>query len=500
MNTLPGAPARLRARFARHALLGEAAAMLSWDQATMMPPGGAAARGEQLAALEGIAHEILTDPATLADLAAAEAETSGAEPGSFATANLRLMRRAVARAQALPAALVEARARAAVACETRWREARAGNDFPLVAAPLREVLELEREAGQVLGEALGLSPYDALLDGHQGGVTAADFEPLFAAYETFLAAALPRAAAAEAGRPQRQEPAGPFPAAAQRDLCRRLAGAAGLRAGHFRLDASAHPFCGGITSDLRITCRTDAGDPMVAVMGVLHETGHALYEQNLPQEWLRQPVGAASGSALHESQSLLVEMQACRSQPYLGWLAAEIRRFFPENPLGADDLAARYRRVRPSLIRVEADEVTYPAHVILRYRLERALLEGDLAVADLPAAWAQGMRSLLGIVPPDDTLGCLQDIHWYCGEFAHFPCYTLGAMAAAQLMEAARRDLPDLDASLARGDLSPLVGWMEAKVHRHGSRLGFNALLREATGAKLGFAAFAAHLTRRYLG
>jgi carboxypeptidase Taq len=236
-------------------------------------------------------------------------------------------------------------------------------------------------------------------------------------------------------------------------------------------------------------------------MAVMHETGHALYERGLPSAWARQPVGEAAGMAMHESQSLIIEMQACRADAYLRWLASQLHAAFGGDPAAYDpaNLARLWRRVERSFIRVDADEMTYPAHVILRLRLEQALIAGDLAVADLPAAWNAAMRALLGITPPDDAQGCLQDIHWYDGAFGYFPSYTLGAMAAAQLMAAARRAVGGLDAALGEGDLAPLVGWLRRHVHARGSLLGFNDLLREATGKPLDPADFEAHLTARYL-
>jgi carboxypeptidase Taq len=233
-------------------------------------------------------------------------------------------------------------------------------------------------------------------------------------------------------------------------------------------------------------------------MGVLHETGHAMYEQNLPKDWRRQLVGEAAGMAAHESQSLIIEMQTVRSDAYLSYLAPVLSCAFGK-PITAPALKSRLRHVERSFIRVEADEMTYPAHVILRFRLEQALISGDLAVADLPGAWNDGFQALLGITPPDDRRGCLQDIHWHCGLIGYFPTYTLGAMAAAQLMAAARAAVPGLDESFARGDLSPLLGWLTANVHSHGARLGFNELLTKATGAPLDPRAFEAHLTKRYL-
>jgi carboxypeptidase Taq len=496
--TLSPAYARLAARAARIATVGEAAAMLGWDAAAMMPPGGAAARGDQLAVLAGVAHALAIAPEVEGDLAEAEADPP-IDP--WHAANLALMRHDHIRATAVPASLVEAQARANSACETVWREARRTADFALVRPHLQTVLGLVREQAQALASALKLSPYDALMDGYQRGIGAADVAPVFAAYADFLKDALPRAEAIQAARPAPLRPQGPFPAAVQEALCRRLSERAGLDPAHSRLDRSAHPFCGGTPTDVRITTRYDEADFATSLMGVMHETGHALYERGLPSAFARQKVGEAAGMAAHESQSLIVEMQACRSDAFLSWLGPELLSTFggaPE-PYDPANLARLWRRVARGFIRVDADEMTYPAHVILRFRLEQALVAGTLAVADLPEAWNQGMHDALGVTPPDDAKGCLQDIHWYDGGVGYFPSYTLGAMAAAQLMQAARRATPDLDAALARGNLGPLQAWLRTHVHAKGSLLGFNDLLLEATGRKLDPADFEAHLTARYL-
>jgi carboxypeptidase Taq len=270
---------------------------------------------------------------------------------------------------------------------------------------------------------------------------------------------------------------------------------------HGRLDVSLHPFCGGAGDDLRITTRYDESDFTSGLMAVLHETGHGLYERSLPAEWRRQPVGEARGMVLHESQSLLVEMQVCRGAEFLAYAAPILREAFGgAGPAWqADNLHRLATQVEPGFIRVDADEVTYPAHVILRYRLERALLGGDMTLDDLPAAWNDGMRELLGIEPPEDRLGCLQDIHWYDGAWGYFPTYTLGALAAAQLFAAARAALPELPETLARGDFAPLMGWLREAVHAKGSRDDTDTVLEAATGRPLDTEAFKAHLTARYL-
>ncbi len=493
--TVPSAYQRLTARFALIATIGECASMLGWDAAAVMPPGSGAARGDQLAVLAVLGHERLVAPDVAADLAVAETSDE------WQAANLRLMRHAYARAKALPADLVEAQAKANSNCEKVWRIARKNADFRMVQPHLAEVLRLTREAAAALSDALGLSPYDALMDGYQHGIGADDVAPVFTAYEDFLTATLPEVEAYQARQPQAVLPAGPFPIGLQEAFCRDLAQRLGLDFDHARLDQSAHPFSGGTPTDVRITTRYVEDDVTSAILAVVHETGHALYERGLPSAYARQPVGEAAGMAVHESQSLIVEMQACRSDAFLGWMGGHLHATFggSAEPYHLENLGRLWRRVERGFIRVDADELTYPAHVILRFRLEQAMIAGDLAVADLPGAWNDGLHALLGITPPDDAQGCLQDIHWYDGAFGYFPSYTLGAMSAAQLMRAARQQVSGIDDALGRGDLSPLLAWLRIHVHGIGSRLDLDTILEQATGSKLDPVAFQAHLRQRYL-
>jgi carboxypeptidase Taq len=501
MNDAPlanSAYSRLAARFARIATVREAASVLDWDASAMMPAGGGAARGEQLAVLAGIAHGMLIEPAAADDLAAAEAEPAG---DAWEAENLRLMRHAHIRATALPADLVEALARASSDCEKIWRVARAASDFASVREPLAGLLRLVRESAAALAPVLGLSPYDALMDDYQRGVTSAKAGAIFDVYEAFLRENLGAIEERQRSLPAQILPRGPFPIPAQEALAWKLAQRLGLEPDHARLDSSAHPFCGGTPTDVRITSRYNEGEALTAMMSVLHETGHALYERGLPEAWARQPVGQAAGMAVHESQSLIMEMQTCRSDAFLHYLGRELHASFGGDaaPYAAHNLARLLRHVHRGHIRVDADEVTYPAHVILRFRLEQAMLSGDLQVADLPGAWREQTRALLGNEPPDDRRGCLQDIHWYCGLFGYFPSYTLGAMGAAQLMAAARRALPGLDAEFAEGDVSGLLGWLRREVHARASLLGMDALMEAATGKPLDPSDFLAHLRARYL-
>ena len=490
--------AALEARFRRLGLLGGAAAMLHWDWATMMPPGGAEPRAAQLAELALIRHETLTD-ATVCDLLdEAEGETGTLD--AWQRANLARMWRRWREAAALPGDLVQALSEASSHCEMVWREARPANDFSVFAEAFAPLLGLVREKAAALGAALDCAPYDGLIESYEPGLRSATIDPLFDDLAGFLPEFLGRVRERQAGSDAL--PPVSAPVEAQQALARRLMAALGFDFDHGRLDISLHPFCGGSAGDIRITTRYDEADALSGLMGVLHETGHALYEAGLPEAWRYQPVGQAGGMALHESQSLLIEMQACRSRPFMRFLAPLLAEHLDGGGAFAD-AEALYRRairVEPGYIRVDADEVTYPAHIMLRYRLERALIAGELAVDEIPGAWAEVHEALLGLRPENHTQGCLQDIHWSVGEIGYFPSYTIGALMAAQFFDAAARHEPDLWPAIERGDFAPLLGWLRANVHGLASRHQGPALLERATGAPLGTAVFKAHLQRRYLG
>ncbi|MBV9862279.1 MAG: carboxypeptidase M32 [Alphaproteobacteria bacterium] len=498
---------QLETRFRRLGGLEEAIALLHWDAAAMMPPGGAAARAEQLATLRLLAHDLLVAP-ELGDLlaeaesdAGPDTEANLAEFGPWQRANLREMRRRWLHAVSVPGELVEALSRARSECETQWRAARPAADFARVEPALERVLRLTREVADAKSEWLGISPYEALLAQYEPGGSTAAIDRLFGEIVEFLPDLLEEILARQARQSSPAAPAGPFPVQAQRQVAIALAQAVGFDFAHGRLDVSAHPFCGGTPDDVRITTRYEEADFSRALMGVLHETGHGLYKRGLPPEWRWQPVGAARGMAVHESQSLLLEMQVCRSPAFAVFAAPLLRTAFGGSGPGWEPVMLHRRQVAvsPGLIRVDADEVTYPAHVILRYRLERAMVAGQLPVSDLPGAWGEGLTKLLGIAPNNDRDGCLQDIHWFDGAWGYFPTYTLGALIAAQLFAAARAAIPDLLDSIAEGEFGSLLAWLREHVHAKGSLLSTEALVEEATGAPLGTAAFERHLRSRYL-
>jgi len=489
---------QLETRFARLTALGDAEGMLHWDMAALMPPGGAEARAEQLAALKTVRHEILTAP-EMADLLAGAEATPDLDP--WQRANLREMKRIWTQATALSEELVEALSRAESACEMVWRRARAEADFKAVLPSLERLLDLVREGARAKSEKLGLGPYDALLNQYEPGGSADSIDAVFADLEDFLPPFLARVLERQAEKPAVHVPEGPFPASVQRGLGLQLMEALGFDFEHGRLDESLHPFCGGTPDDVRITARYDESDFTSGLMAVLHETGHALYERGLPKNRRGQPVGKARGMSVHESQSLLVEMQVCRSADFLTFAAPIMRAAFDgAGPAWeTENLYRHYSRVEPGFIRVDADEVTYPLHVILRYPLERAMIEGGLEARDLPGAWNEGMKKLLGLTPPDDGLGCLQDIHWYDGAWGYFPTYTLGAMTAAQIYRAACDADPAIPAGIPKGDFRPLFAWLGEHIHGQGSLKTGPELLTQSTGRPLDASAFKAHLERRYL-
>jgi carboxypeptidase Taq len=489
---------KLEERFGRLGRLSDAVSILHWDLEAMMPEGSAGSRSEQLSTLKVIRHEMLTESDVGEWIDRAKSE----DLDEWQSANLREMEREYLHAASVPASLVEAQSRARSECQMAWRNARRDDDFDSLAPKLEDVVEIEREVGQARGEALSLAPYDALLDQYAPGWTSEKIDTLFDELAAFLPGLIDEVLEAQSARPAPQKPAGPFPKDAQRTLARKLMVALGFDFERGRLDESAHAFCGGATDDVRITIDYLEDDFARSLMAVLHETGHALYEFGLPREWAFQPVGKSRGMVVHESQSILVEMQVCRSEAFLEFAAPMLRDAFGGSGprWDADNLAALATRVERSLIRIDADEVTYPAHVLLRYRLERQLIAGEIGVRDLPDAWAGLMDEYVGVVPTTDREGCLQDIHWVSGAFGYFPTYTLGALAAAQLFEAADRAIDGVREQVRRGEFSELVGWLGEHVHRRASSVTSDELLEDATGEPLSTEPFRRHIRRRYLG
>ena len=476
-----------------------AKAVLHWDSAVMMPNHGATIRAEQLATLETLTHTMITAP-QVADLLG-QAETETDQYGAWQTANIKEMRRLWQHSNALPESLVARFTKEGAECEMVWREARQANDFKRFAPYLQNVLTTVKEIAKIKGEALNVSPYDALIDQYDPGTTMADIDIVFDQLKDFLPDFIGEVIEQQNIHPEIRPLTGHFPIEKQKALGITCMQAIGFDFNHGRIDISHHPFCGGVAGDVRLTTRYDEADFTSALMGVLHETGHAMYENQLPAAWRAQPVGKARGMAMHESQSLLVEMQACRSLEFLTFVQPHIQAHFnvSGDAWSVENLYRAYTHVERSLIRVDADEVTYPAHVMMRYELEKALLSGDLSVNDLPLAWEENMRRYLGITPDNDQNGCMQDIHWTDGSFGYFPSYTLGAIIAAQLYAQAKTDKPNIPAQIQQGNFSELMTWLLENVHSKASRLRTSEILHEATGRDIDVAHYIQHLKTRYL-
>ena len=482
---------RLEAQFTEIGRLDDIRRLLDWDRATMMPDGGSDARGAQLETLAALRHRLVTQP----DVARWLDDTDPSALTAWEEANLSAMRRMHLHAASVPSALIEALARAANRAEHLWRRARKDDDFASVEPALGELLALVREEAAIKSDALGVSPYEALMDRYDPGRRWAEVETLFSALHSRLAPMVDRTSQID------RTPASlPGSVQKQRMICEDVLKTVGFDWNHGRLDESAHPFTGGVPDDVRITTRYAEEDVLAAVFATIHEAGHAQYERGLPAPWRGQPVGRAPGLTIHESQSLGFEMQIARSRSFTQFLAPLIARHLGRPATEIDALLGeRLVHVERTFIRVEADEMTYPLHILARSELEQALVSGQLQTRDLPEAWGEAYLHHVGIRPKNDRDGCLQDIHWYGGDFGYFPTYALGALAAAQLVAAAREKLPNLDDSLSAGDWSGYLDWCRQHVHSHGSRFSADELILRATGKPLGIDAYLAHLEARFL-
>ncbi|MAR55821.1 MAG: carboxypeptidase M32 [Rickettsiales bacterium] len=484
----------LEARFARLDALEGAMGVLHWDAEVMMPSGSMPVRAEQLSELARLAHQQMTAPDMLELLTQAEEET-GLDP--WQQANLREMRHQYLHANAVPETLVAALSKATTTCEHVWREARKERDYPKFAAYFAEVLKLVQEAAAAKADAFGLSAYDALLDSYDPGMRIAIIQQLFAPLEAQLPQMIQQAVdQRSADRPELLSTS--VPIETQTALGLELMQALGFDFTRGRIDTSAHPFCGGVPGDIRLTTRYTEDDPFESLYAVLHETGHALYESGLPEAWRQQPVGKARGMSLHESQSLFIEMQLCRDASFIHYLAPKLRTHYGIQ-VSDEEILTALHHVERSLIRVNADELTYPLHILLRTKLEQALLDGSLPIADLPTVWDDEMERLLGIRPDHVGNGCLQDTHWPGGAIGYFPTYTVGAMIAAQLKQALARDVPDWATQAAAGEFTGITGWLQTHVHAHGSRYTTPELVEAATGAPLSPEPYLQHLRARYI-
>jgi len=494
---------KLHARLREAALLRSAAGVLGWDQETYLPAQGVAWRAEQLALLSGQCHRLVTAPEIGEWLAEAEAAASPPADGSpsasiIADTNVRGWRRAYDKATKLPVNLVEEWSRTTSLAQHVWAEARQKSDFSLFQPHLEKLVGLARRKADAWGWQE--CRYDALLDEHEPGARSADLAAVLAELGPQISV-LVGPAVEKALRFPRDLLAGHYPVAAQQAFNREVAEAVGFDFTAGRIDTTTHPFCTGLgPGDTRLTTRYDEADFTSSLYGVLHEAGHGMYDQGLNRGAWGQPAGDACSLGIHESQSRLWENHVGGSRAFWNhWLPRAAHHFPHLRKFSAEQVAGAVAQVQPSFIRVEADEVTYDLHIVLRFELERALIEGDLAVADVPGAWNEKFRTLLGLTVPDDARGCLQDVHWSFGLFGYFATYTLGNLNAAQLMHHARRGVPGLDAALQAGRYAPLLGWLRDNIHAHGQRFDGPGLMSHATGEPVQARYFLDHLRGKFL-
>jgi carboxypeptidase Taq len=491
---------RAAEKFSLACKLASIESLLMWDAQTNMPKGGAWARGEQVGALAEITSD-LTGTKEIGELLdEALSYANVLDPG--ARANLIEMRRLWLHRAAVPKELLVERARVSQALQMTWIDAKANSDFAAFAPGFKKLMAIHKEVAAAKGATLGLAPYDAMMDEQDPGLTTAIIDPIF----DDLAAELPDILITVRERQARWPSvigfAGDFSVERQAALSQNLSRIVGHETENSRIDVAPHPFSMPHSpGDVRFTTRYDVDKFRYSVTATLHEAGHSMYELNLPRVHAFSPAGFARGASAHESQSLMLEMMAGRSKEFLEFLSPLLHQYFggDKECWSVSNVLNYFRRVDDDFIRVEADEISYPLHVILRYRLERALLSGDLAVDDIPGAWSDLFQKLFGRVPPNHAKGCLQDIHWAAALFGYFPNYALGEALAAQLFERAKADDSAILPALRRGDFKPYFKWVRPRIHEPASLKSFDDIVIGATGTKLTAAALKRHLQARYI-
>ena len=478
--------------------LQHASQYLSWDESVMMPEGGGTARANSLATLQKIAHGLATSN-ELGDLISAAKEEASSP---WDRANVRVIEWNWRRATVIPEELVVHSSLATSKCTQVWRISRKENDWDSVVPLLSEVIELTRERAQILSEHLGVNLYQALLDGYESGISTVFVDSVFDELTEFLPDFVDNVIGQQ---PDRKHLKGDYSVEDQTELAHELMSSLGFNFERGRLDTSHHPFSCGERWDTRITTRFGAEDFLEAMYATLHETGHALYQQGLPEDHAEQPVGKSLGMMIHESQSLFMEQQVCRSDGYIKFALPLVKKYLAK---GNDsdlwsytNFVRNVRHVEKGKIRVQADECTYPLHVILRYRLEQAFLSGGLQVADIPEAWNELMQKYFGLdLRGDYADGCMQDIHWFMGAIGYFPCYTLGAITAAQLYQTYRNSFAAVETDFENGQFQHVVAWLRKNVHSQGQLTPAFDRIQEVTGSPLSAKAFKEHVTERYSG
>jgi len=487
---------KLKKIFAEASISSDIEGILYWDMSTMMPTKSREQRADQLAFMSKLKHDLLSSNEIddlINEIKEDDLETKD-------KINFAEMKREYLFFSALPGDLVQALSKASATCEGTWQQAKKECNFNLVKEPLEELLNLTRQEALILSNKLNCSPYESLMQKYEPSITVENISTVFNDLQSFLMNSLDTIIENQKNDLVLSIDKSISPDT-QYKISKSLMKSVGFDFNRGRLDESEHPFCGGGTDDVRITTRYSQNNPFSSIEGVMHETGHAMYELGLPKEWMHQPAGKSRGMMMHESQSLLIEMQITRSLAFKKFLSKLLTTSynFKGNKWTANNLYALGTRVKKTYIRVEADEVTYPLHIILRFNMEEMLINNTIKVKDIPTIWNEEYKKLFGIEVDKDTNGCLQDIHWYAGLIGYFPTYSLGALAAAQFANTLRNDLFDLDKKIEQGNFKTLIDWLRKNIHEKASFFSTNEILEQVTNSTLNAKYFKQYITNRYL-
>ncbi len=484
----------LKKIFERNSILSDIDNILQWDLSTIMPEKSRENRTKQLSLLSELKCEIFSDIRVKKLFESVNKD----KLNNIEHSNFREMQKAFIYFDTVPKKLIKKKTEIAAKCEGKWRKARTQNNFNLVKKEMSELIKVVREESKFLSEVYECSKYDALLRCYERSFSTKQIEVYFEDLKSFINQNYDKIVNNQIGSKCAKIN---ISEKEQFELSKFFMKKLGFDFKRGRLDKSAHPFCGGSIGDVRITTRINKGNNFSAFEAVMHETGHALYEQNLPKNWSHQPVGKSGGMALHESQSLFIEMQMMKSKEFINYLTKVLNQKFlnQKTEINFNDLYNTFNKVQKSFIRVEADEVTYPLHVILRFNIEKQIIENDISTEELPDLWNLEFRKIFGMEIKDDSDGCLQDIHWYAGLFGYFPTYTLGAMISAQFAHQFRKDIKNLDKLINVGDFKIINKWLKKNIHQKASFFSTNEILRMVTGRSLNLNYFTKYLQKKYI-
>lgn len=487
---------KLKEIFRQASIASDIEGILHWDMATMMPKNARLQRSDQLSFMATFKHSLLSNQ-RVEDLIN---ETNANLLSANDKINFYEMKREYLHASSLPTDLVKALSIASAKCEGIWQQARKECDFKIVEKSLDELINLTIQESNILSEKLKCSNYESLVQKYEPLASIEHISNVFEDLEPFLLKTIDEIIEKQKND-NYLEINNSISAGAQSEIANSIMKIIGFDFSRGRLDKSEHPFCGGATEDVRITTRYNEHDPFSSLEGVMHETGHAMYELGLPKEWQHQPAGRSRGMVMHESQSLLIEMQITRSLAFKKFLSNFLKTSFDfyDEKWSSTNLYNLGKRVKKTYIRVEADEVTYPLHILLRFNLEKMLINKSLKTKDIPEVWNESFKKLFGVKVDNDSNGCLQDIHWYAGLIGYFPTYSLGALSSAQFAYSMRKELPELDKEIEKGNFQQLFKWLRTNIHQKASFFSTNEVLEQVTNSPLNAKYFKEYITSRYL-